>query len=171
MNLTQNRPTALTNPTDPVINSSFYDQASRAYNTRKAFIGDQIELKYCYAGILVEFPDGRRGVTQSRYARYVLVRMDDSGLAEQMNPDVQVTLIDRIAGWGLPPVGSFVKVLKGQRQGEIGMVISPGVNSTHVLFGFGTGDTSAVSNTRMGKHHIKYPAKNLMIVNAEITLD
>jgi len=168
MNLPQNRPSALPNRTDPIINHGFFDRQTQKYDKHTYYLGDTAPLKFLYGGIYVEFPDGRRGVVQSRFTRYSLVRMDDSGIAEKIDADTPSVLLDRVVGWGLPDKGAVVEVLFGERQGELGIVVMPGANSTHVVFPQGQG--TAPTNSKYGPNYIKYAAKNLKVVAGKVTL-
>lgn len=80
--------------------------------------------------------DGRKSVVMARFSKNSLVRFYDNQDCLMINNNVLATPYEYLS-WndcGIPKVGEFVEVRKGEHQGRIGMVFQEGLYSTYVAF-------------------------------------
>lgn len=149
----------MTNTQTPLyVQNARYGAYPFTYKTVEVWQGGLYTLHELRNGTEIMTDDGP-AVIMASYGRNSLVRFHESQECRMVLNDFSVTALS-YGGWGhgIPKIGEFVEVRKGEHQGRVGLVFQEGLNATYVVF---PGD-------RDRKH--KFSARDLIILpDAQIT--
>lgn len=144
------------NPQDPnlLYNSYNYDRTEWPYKRRDmdVRIGEDFPMEFLKTGTQIIL-NGEKAVVMASHSKNTLVRIHSTQECV-MVPNVATATALSYGGWqdcGIPKVGEFVEVRKGEYKGSIGVVFTEGLNSTYVAF---------PGNRNRG---LKFSAKDLII--------